>query len=197
MRHFSANGRKTLQKLIQRVVVLQILEERLHRHSSPCKNRSAAENLGVNGDGRVGGHVHSITDSGIRVNIGRVRSPESETPRQSEAATGLRLRVDFSSGLRKFRCLLFESSLYRRVFCDPLLRRVLANVLCDFHAAEVWSTHAAEMCGLRAFLRERLTKLMPINFALIGLAVNSSLCRSIPIGSIHHEIPERAQEQNS
>jgi hypothetical protein len=41
--------------------------------------------------------------------------------------------------------------------------------------------------GLGAFLRERLTKLVPISFALIGLAVNSSLCLSIPISSIHRE----------
>jgi hypothetical protein len=63
---------------------------------------------------------------------------------------------------------------------------VLANVFCDFHAAEVWSTHAAEMCGLRALLRQRLTKLLPIIFALSGLAVNSSLCRLNPVDAIHH-----------
>gem|GEM_PF-6682318 len=42
------------------------------------------------------------------------------------------------------------------------------------------------MRGLRAFLRKSLTNLMPIISALTGLAVNSSLCRLIPVGSIHH-----------
>jgi len=42
------------------------------------------------------------------------------------------------------------------------------------------------MCGLCSLLREGLTKLLPIIFALIGLAVKSSLCRLIPVGSIHH-----------
>jgi len=36
---------------------------------------------------------------------------------------------------------------------------------------------------------------MPIIFALIGLAVNSSLCRLIPIGSIHHGTHARFREQ--
>jgi hypothetical protein len=41
------------------------------------------------------------------------------------------------------------------------------------------------MRGLGSLLRQGLTKLMPIIFALIGLAANCSLYRLIPIGSIH------------
>jgi hypothetical protein len=48
------------------------------------------------------------------------------------------------------------------------------------------ATRAAKVGGFRSFLGEGLTKLMPIIFALDGLAVNSSLCRLIPVGSIHH-----------
>jgi hypothetical protein len=71
-------------------------------------------------------------------------------------------------------------------FGKPLLRRVLSDVLGYFHAAEVRTAHGTEVRGLCTFLRQSLTKLLPIIFALIGLAVNSSLCRLIPVDAIHH-----------
>ena len=65
------------------------------------------------------------------------------------------------------------------------VRRVLPYVLSDLHGAELRAAHEAEMGGLGSFLRQGLTKLIPMIFALIGLAVNSSLCRLIPVASIH------------
>jgi hypothetical protein len=56
----------------------------------------------------------------------------------------------------------------------------------SIHRTEVWAAHGTEVRGLRTFLRQSLTKLLPIIFALIGLAVNSSLCRLIPVDAIHH-----------
>jgi len=47
------------------------------------------------------------------------------------------------------------------------------------------------MSGFRAFGRKSLTKLIPVSFALTGLAVNSSLGRLIPFTSIHLESPAR------
>jgi hypothetical protein len=68
MRHLAANSWKALDEFIERVIIFQILKERFHRHSRAHKNRSAAENFGVNGDQRVCGHASSITDSCVRVN---------------------------------------------------------------------------------------------------------------------------------
>jgi hypothetical protein len=47
------------------------------------------------------------------------------------------------------------------------------------------------MCSFCSFFRQRLTKLMP----LIGLAVNSSLCRLIPVGSIDSFAPAHSALQ--
>jgi hypothetical protein len=45
---------------------------------------------------------------------------------------------------------------------------VLAHVFSNPHRAEVRTAHGTKVRGLRAFLRQRLTKLMPIIFALAG-----------------------------
>jgi hypothetical protein len=80
----------------------------------------------------------------------------------------LRLRVDFSSALRELRCLLFQSIFDCCFFRDALLSGVLPYVFRNAHGTKMPATHRTEMGGLRAFLRQRLTKLMPIIFALAG-----------------------------
>ena len=82
---------------------------------------------------------------------GRVRYPENGTPRQSEAATGLRLRVNFGTGLRELCCLLFQSFFDRCFFRDSLLCSIAANIFDDLHAAEVRTAHRTEVRSLCAF----------------------------------------------
>jgi hypothetical protein len=96
------------------------------------------------------------------------------------------LRVELGSGLRELRCLLFQAPIQRFALGEALFRRVAADIFCDAHGTEVRAAHGAEVRSLGAFLRQSLTKPMPIIFALGGLAVNSSLCRLVPGGSIHH-----------
>jgi hypothetical protein len=81
---------------------------------------------------------------------------------------------------------VFETFRNHCFFSDPLLCCVFAHVFRDLHAAKMRAAHEAEVRSLGAFLWQGLTKLTPIIFALIGLVVNSSLCRLIPVGSIHH-----------
>ncbi len=61
-----------------------------------------------------------------------------------------------------------------------MLGGVLANILGDFHRAEVRTAHGTKMCGLGAFLGKRLTKLMPMIFALAGLPVYVASSQSAP-----------------
>lgn len=77
---------------------------------------------------------------------------------------------------------LFHSDLQRFFFRDLLFRGVLPYVFSDFHGTEVRSTHAAEVSGFRSFLRESLTKLMPIIFArsFASLPVYVASSRSAP-----------------
>ena len=72
MRHLATNSWKARDEFIERVIIFQILKERFHGNSCARKNRRPTENLGVNGDERICGHVGSITDSGFRVNIAEI-----------------------------------------------------------------------------------------------------------------------------
>ncbi len=65
-------------------------------------------------------------------------------------------RVNFSAFFHKLVGFLFQTDLESLFFGDFLFSSVFANVLCDFHAAEVRSAHRAEVRGLGAFLRQRL-----------------------------------------
>jgi len=47
----------------------------------------------------------------------------------------------------------------------------LADIFSDLHGAEVRAAHGTEVRGLCAFLRQGLTNLMPIIFALAGFPV--------------------------
>ena len=86
------------KEFIERVIIFQILEERFYRHSRARKNRSTAENFGVNGDERVSRHAGSITDSGVRVNIAEIsRTDRKSSFRQDAAATGAKRRPGFQT----------------------------------------------------------------------------------------------------
>lgn len=107
------------------------------------------------------------------------------------------LRVNIRARLGNLAGLLFHPDSQRFVLRELLLGGVFSHVFGNLHAAEVGAAHAAEMRGLGALLRQGLTKLLPIIFALFGLAVDSSLCRLIPITSIRRETLWKAREQNS
>jgi hypothetical protein len=68
--------------------------------------------------------------------------------------SGSHLRVDFGSGLRELRCLLFQSLFDRSFFCDALLFRVTPNIFCDAHAAKVRTAHRTKVRGLCSFRRQ-------------------------------------------
>jgi hypothetical protein len=86
----------------------------------------------------------------------------------------------------KFLGLFTQTVIDSTGFINSLFCSISSNLFRYPHAAEMGTTHTAKMSRFRAFLRQGLTKLMPIISALIGLAVNSSLCRLIPVGSVHH-----------
>jgi hypothetical protein len=54
------------------------------------------------------------------------------------------------------------------VFRQLLFGGEFAHVFGNSHGAEVWTTHGTEVSSLGAFHWKRLTKLMPIIFALAG-----------------------------
>ena len=99
-----------------------------------------------------------------------------------ESEKSLRLRVNFGAGLIKLAGLLFHTSLECLVLRQLLFRRIFSYVLRDFHGTEVRTAHAAEVCGLGAFLWKRLMKLMPIIFtrSFAGLAVYVASTQSAP-----------------
>ena len=109
MRHLTSNRRKTLNKLVQRIIVLQVLEERLYGNPGTSKNRRASQDFGINRDKRIGRHISRDLYHQKSVSASRRRNPSEgvaglfnrrlcspviETPRQSEAAT------DLTPGLR-------------------------------------------------------------------------------------------------
>ena len=49
-RQFTTDGRKIIQKDLQRVPSLQVIEERLDRDARASENRSSAVDLGIDGD---------------------------------------------------------------------------------------------------------------------------------------------------
>src|SRR5260370_7356520 len=104
-------------------------------------------------------------------------------PRSSTFASHFLIDVAVLSELGGF---FFETALDRFFLLHALFGSVTTNIFCDTHAAEMWTAHGTEVRRLCTFLRQSLTKLLPIIFALIGLAVNSSLCRLIPVDAIHH-----------
>jgi hypothetical protein len=93
--------------------------------------------------------------------------------------------IDFAR-LGKLLCFRFEATLNGVFFLQALFCGVTADIFSNPHAAKMRAAHGTEVRSFGAFLRKSLTKLMPIIFALGGLAVNSSLCRLIPVGSMHH-----------
>ena len=70
-------------------------------------------------------------------------------------------RVDLASTVLELAGLLLEPLLQRRGLGNSLLGGVPANVLGNFHGAEVRAAHAAEVCALGAFLGERLVVEFP------------------------------------
>ena len=64
------------------------------------------------------------------------------------------LRVNLRALLDELLRLLFHALLQRRLLGEALFGGVFADVLGDFHRAEVRAAHAAEMGGFGAFLRE-------------------------------------------
>src|SRR5262249_2798982 len=77
------------------------------------------------------------------------------SPRTADA-TASRLRVDFRAGLRELCCLLFQSFFDRCFFTDALLRSKFSYVFGYPHGTEMRTAHGTEVCGLRAFARQRL-----------------------------------------
>lgn len=57
---FTCHGRKTFKKFVERVIVFQILEQRLHRHARAFEHRRAAENVGINSDEVVRLHAGNL-----------------------------------------------------------------------------------------------------------------------------------------
>src|SRR5579875_2867952 len=64
--------------------------------------------------------------------------------------------VDPAAVRGEFRRLLPHPQLDCGLLVDALLLGVLADILADFHRAEVWSAHRTEMRGLRRRSRQCL-----------------------------------------
>jgi len=47
---FAGDGREGFEEVVQREIVREVVEERLHRDARAFENRCAAEDVGVNGD---------------------------------------------------------------------------------------------------------------------------------------------------
>jgi hypothetical protein len=72
-------GRKILEKLVERVASLEIVEEILDRHAGPDKNRSSSEDIRVAvNNRRLCGHVIQL-----RVRVYAVRPPSRLTREKS------------------------------------------------------------------------------------------------------------------
>src|SRR5206468_1468795 len=63
--------------------------------------------------------------------------------------------IDFCSSVLEFLGLFSQSLFDRCTFFNSLLRCIFSDVFGYFHAAEMRSTHRAEVCRFRAFLRKR------------------------------------------
>ena len=126
----------------------------------------------------------------------QVAAASDATPRQSGAATTLRLGIELRALPLELASFLFQSSAQRGFFRQLLFSSEFSNVFRYSHAAEMRTAHGTEVRGLGAFLLQGLTKLMPIVFALDGLAVNSSLCRLIPVSSIRRGTRARSRESS-
>jgi hypothetical protein len=101
----------------------------------------------------------------------------STTPQGSHhrAAFGPSLATKFSG--RNFANFpLFPNNHWQ--IATSLLRR-------QVHLTKMGTAHGTKVGGLRGFLRQRLTKLLPIIFARY-LRGPDRLCRLIPVDSIHH-----------
>jgi hypothetical protein len=78
----------------------------------------------------------------------------------------LRLCVNFGTLLQEFFPLFLHSRFDRFFTREAMFSGVLANILCDFHAAEVRATHAAEVRGLRPFGRESFVMELASGFGI-------------------------------
>jgi len=57
---FARHGRETFEKFVKRVIVFQILEQRLYRHARAFEHRRAAENVRINSDEVVRLHAGDL-----------------------------------------------------------------------------------------------------------------------------------------
>src|SRR5260370_20244260 len=98
---------------------------------------------------------------------GRSRSK----PRSSTYASHFLIDVAVLSELGGF---FFETALDRFFLLHALFGSVTTNIFCDTHAAEMWTAHGTELRRLCTLLPPRLTQLLSIILARIGLAANST-----------------------
>src|ERR1051326_1694715 len=80
------------------------------------------------------------------------RTPPGGSNQSAQSCLG----VDFRTFLNKFSSFLFHAGLVRLFLSNSLFRRILPDVLCDLHRAEMRAAHGTEVRGLGAFLRKRL-----------------------------------------
>src|SRR5439155_25147279 len=78
------------------------------------------------------------------------------TPRQSGAATTLRLGIELRALLLEVASFLLHCSAQRVFFRQLLFSSEFSDVFRYLHAAEVRTAHGTEMRGLGAFLRQGL-----------------------------------------
>src|SRR5262245_12763787 len=78
------------------------------------------------------------------------------TMRGERKSARLGLHVNLRPDLLEFLRLLPHPRFNRGLFIKSLFRREIADVLRDFHRAEVRAAHRAEVGLFRAFLRQRL-----------------------------------------
>src|ERR1700686_521556 len=98
----------------------------------------------------------------IHVNLGELLQSRNtkvrfgETPKPARETRALPIHVNFGAFLGEFLRLCFQSGFERFAFFNPLLCRVLSDVLSNSHGTKVRTTHRTKMGGLCALLRKRL-----------------------------------------
>ena len=75
MRHLATDSRKALNELIQRIVVFQVLKQRLYRNPRATENRGAPEDFRIDCYQRLISHGIMLSQMLHRVNSGTLVGP--------------------------------------------------------------------------------------------------------------------------
>ena len=135
MRHLATDSRKALDELIQRIVVFQVLKQRLYRNPRATENRGAPEDFGIDCYQRLISHGFMLSQMLHRVNSGALVGP------------AIFLTKLFEQLLQILKCVVFfvrlraigEKELLAQVQCLSLLCSGIKPVL--YRSQELISVH--------------------------------------------------------